>query len=85
MTYNNFGTFSTGALASNEEPFDEAVEIRVCVCVCTGDASVLSNLVDGGFAAKVDFDTFVPSAAKDGGNKPVLNLFSTCTRVSKRS
>ena len=57
----------------------------MCVCVCTGEASVLSNLVDGGFDAKVDFDTFVPSAAKDGGNKPVLNLFSTCTRVSKRS
>ena len=45
--------------------------VCVCVCVCTGEASVLSNLVDGGFDAKVDFDTFVPSAEKDGGNKPV--------------
>ena len=55
MTYNNFGTFSTGALASNEEPFDEVVEIRVCVSVCVcGPAK--SNLVDGGFDAKVDFE-----------------------------
>ena len=74
ILHNNFGTFSTGALASNEEPFDEVVEIRVCVSVCVcGPAK--SNLVDGGFDAEVDFDTFVPSAAKDGGNKPVLNLF----------